>query len=66
LQRRQLPLDPETFIMGDHDVLALAIKQLKLSPPILEDYPAELFPYLRRKIWRSTLGEVEESFTRDS
>jgi hypothetical protein len=59
IQRRSLPLSAESFVSGDMDAMHGAMAQLEIAVPPPNDYPASLAPYLHRRIWKSTLGEVE-------
>ncbi|WP_216909699.1 ATP-grasp domain-containing protein [Nocardia noduli] len=61
IQRRQLPLGPETMVAGDMDAMHGAMSQLRIPIPHADDYPASLREYLRRTVWTSTLGEVERA-----
>ncbi len=60
IQRRQLALSRETFIAGGMDVMHGAMQQLGIEVPQPADYPDSLQPYLRRRIWKSTLGVIEQ------
>jgi hypothetical protein len=59
IQRRNLPLSPEVFIAGDMDAMHGAMSQLKIDIPLPDDYPDSLKPFLHRRVWKSTLDEVE-------
>lgn len=59
IHRRKLPLGAGTFIAGDLDAMHSAMRQLRIPIPEPDDYPAYLRSFLRRKVWESTLGEVE-------
>jgi len=59
IQRRQLPLSAETFIAGDMDAMHGAMRQLKIEIPAPNDYPKSLLPFMHRRVWTSTLGDVE-------
>jgi hypothetical protein len=59
IQRRQLPLSAETFIAGDMDAMHGAMRQLKIEIPPPNDYPKSLLPFMHRRVWTSTLGDVE-------
>ncbi|TQM32395.1 ATP-grasp domain-containing protein [Nocardia bhagyanarayanae] len=61
IHRRQLPLGPETFIAGDMDAMHGAMKQLRIPVPQPDDYPESLREFLRRRVWTSTLGEIEHA-----
>lgn len=62
IQRRALPLSRSTFIAGDMDAMHGAMNQLKIDIPVPDDYPESLAPFLRRRIWRDILGDVEHRF----
>jgi hypothetical protein len=62
IQRRALPLSRSTFIAGDMDAMHGAMNQLKIDIPPPDDYPASLAPYLRRRVWKSVLGDLERRF----
>lgn len=66
IQRRNLPLSADTFIAGDMDAMHGAMDQLGIAIPAPNDYPASLTPFLRRRVWKSTLGEVEQRFVGES
>ena len=59
IRRRQLPLDGESLVVGDMPCITGALKQLSIPEPEPSDYPASLSKFLHRRIWRSTLGELE-------
>ncbi|WP_194820044.1 ATP-grasp domain-containing protein [Nocardia sp. XZ_19_385] len=59
IHRRQLPLGPDTFIAGDMDAMHGAMRQLGIPVPEPDDYPESLREFLRRRVWTSTLGEIE-------
>ena len=59
IQRRNLPLSLDSFIAGDMDAMHGAMNQLKIDIPAPNDYPESLTPFLCRRVWKSTLGEVE-------
>ncbi|MFE3194866.1 ATP-grasp domain-containing protein [Nocardia sp. NPDC059240] len=61
IERRQLPLGPDVFIAGDMDAMHGAMRQLGISVPEPDDYPETLRSFLRRRVWKSTLGEVEKA-----
>ena len=66
IERRQLPLTPQTFIAGDIDAVHGALSQLKIEWPLPEDYPESLKPWLHRRVWRWTLGDLERSILEGS
>ncbi|MFE3229059.1 ATP-grasp domain-containing protein [Nocardia sp. NPDC059228] len=61
IHRRQLPLGANTFIAGDMDAMHGAMRQLHITVPEPDDYPTSLRAFLRRRVWPSTLGEVERA-----
>ena len=61
IQRRQLPLTDQSFIVGDMDAMHGAMHQLRIIPPASDDYPAALRGFLHRRVWASTLGAVERA-----
>lgn len=60
IHRRQLPLTRQCFVCGDMTVMQGAARQLGLELPPPDDYPACLTPFLQRRVWRSTVGSIEE------
>lgn len=58
LQRRQLPLGPETLVAGSINAVVGALKQMGIEVPEPDDYPECLSHLLRRRVWRDTLGRV--------
>jgi hypothetical protein len=62
VRRRQLPLDIETFVVGDIDCTYGVLKQLGIPISGNNNYPESLKHLFYRKIWRSTLGEIESRF----
>lgn len=60
MQRRQLPLTKQTLVAGAIPVVLGALKQLEIDIPEPNDYPECLSPYLRRRIWTSTVGTVQQ------
>ncbi|MFE1595509.1 ATP-grasp domain-containing protein [Nocardia sp. NPDC058705] len=61
IQRRQLALGPDVFIAGDMDAMHGAMRQLRIPIPQPDDYPEALREFLGRKVWPSTLGEIERA-----
>ncbi|WP_426735233.1 ATP-grasp domain-containing protein [Myxococcus faecalis] len=58
LERRQLPLTPDTLVAGYVPTVLGALKQLGIEPPPTRDYPSCLTPFLHRRLWSSTVGEL--------
>ena len=58
LLRGRLPLSPTSFVAGTIPVVQSALRQLGVPVPQPVDYPAALRPWLHRRIWEDTLGEV--------
>uniref|UniRef100_A0A0G4HJY3 ATP-grasp domain-containing protein n=1 Tax=Chromera velia CCMP2878 TaxID=1169474 RepID=A0A0G4HJY3_9ALVE len=54
------------LVVGDFEWTRMAVSALKLSMPDPPDYPSCLRHLLQRKIWTSTLGEVQEVHLRRS
>jgi hypothetical protein len=61
IQRRQLPVDRDSFICGDMDAMHAAMKILGIEPPVIDDFPTILEPYLRRRVWRSSIPRLEDA-----
>jgi hypothetical protein len=59
IHRRQLPLDGKSLVVGDMPCVLGALKQLQIPIPEPQDYPPALASFLHRRIWRSTLGQLE-------
>jgi ATP-grasp domain, R2K clade family 2 len=59
--RRQLPLDRQSLVVGDLDCICGALKQLDIQLPRLNEYPASLESLLHRRVWKSTIGNLESS-----
>ena len=57
--RDRFQITKNDFISGDIDVMFHAMKRLGIDYSY-NDYPECLRPYLHRKIWESTLGEVRK------
>lgn len=58
LLRGRLQLHPTTFVAGSIPVIQSALKQLGIPFQVPIDYPPVLEPWLHRRIWEDTLGEV--------
>ncbi|MDI9637578.1 ATP-grasp domain-containing protein [Geitlerinema splendidum] len=59
IHRRQLPLDGESLVVGDMPCISGALKQLSIPEPQPNDYPTSLHKFLHRRVWQSTLEELE-------
>jgi hypothetical protein len=59
IQRRQIPLDHDSFICGDMDAMHGAMKMLGIEPPVVDDYPLALEPFFHRRVWRSSMAQLE-------
>ncbi len=57
--RNPLPLTENDLVVGDFKWTSYALKRLGIAMPEPPDYPECLKHLLHRKIWSSTLGEVE-------
>lgn len=58
LVRGQVPLSRDTLVVGHIPVVLSALEQLGIEPPSPIDYPICLRPWLRRRTWTSSVGEV--------
>jgi hypothetical protein len=59
IQRRQIPLDRDSFICGDMDAMHGAMKMLGIEPPVVDDFPLALEPFFHRRVWRSSMAQLE-------
>lgn len=59
LVQRRVPLEAGALVVGEIPVVEGALRQLGLEPPEEQCYPEELREFLRRRVWTSTLGQVE-------
>lgn len=59
IRRRQLLLDGESLVVGDMPCIVGALQQLSIPEPKPNDYPISLHEFLHRRVWRSTLAELE-------
>lgn len=59
IQRRQLSIDSECFICGDMDAMHGAMNILGIATPLTDDFPSALEPYFHRKVWRSSIPQLE-------
>lgn len=66
IRRRQLALDAETLVVGDTDSVYGALKQLGVPLPVANPYPSSLAPFMHRRAWRSTLGQVLDRSLEDT
>lgn len=55
VQRRQLPLDGDSFICGSIDIMHGAMKQMGIAVPVPNDFPKALEPFFHRRIWKSSV-----------
>src|SRR4051794_24684641 len=58
LLRKQVPLAPDVLVVGHIPVVMQALRQLGIAPPPTNDYPESLAPWLHRRIWKTTAGEI--------
>jgi hypothetical protein len=58
LHRRQLELHRDVLVAGHIPVVLGALRQLGIEPPEPNDYPASLSPWLRRRLWKSSVADV--------
>lgn len=59
IDRRVLPLDADSFIMGTTPCMHGAMRQLGIEIPSPNDYPLMLRDFLKRQVWTCRLDEVE-------
>ena len=62
--RDKFSITKDDFISGDIDIMFHAMKRLGIKYSY-NDYPESLKPYLHRKVWESTLGEVRKRLFND-
>jgi len=60
IRRRQLLVDRRCLVHGSIQVVISALKQMKISIPVPDDYPECLLPFLRRRVWETSLDIVRE------
>jgi hypothetical protein len=60
LHRRQLPLKPDTLVVGYLPTVTSALKQLQVPLPEPNDYPLCLRHLLHRRLWLSTVRDVRD------
>jgi hypothetical protein len=58
LHRGHVKLHRDVLVAGHIPVVVHALRQLGVEPPPPDDYPQALRPWLRRRTWNSTVGEV--------
>ncbi len=66
IHRRQLPLSPQTLVVGDMDCLYGAFKQLQIPIPEADSYPEPIRHHLHRRVWESNLGREKARFRQGS
>ena len=57
--RDRIQITKDDFISGDIDIMLHAMRRLGIKY-FYNDYPDKLRPYLHRKIWEDTLGNVKK------
>lgn len=62
--RGGIGLSSETLVMGGLSSVRATLRTMGRAMPEPEDYPTALFPYLRRRVWPSTLAEAREAVER--
>lgn len=62
IYRRQLDLDRTCLVAGEVDSISGALKQLEIDQPTTDSYPDSLKPFLHRRIWKSTVGNLQQGF----
>ncbi|MBD2163710.1 ATP-grasp domain-containing protein [Calothrix membranacea FACHB-236] len=60
IHRRQIALDYQSLVVGDMSCVLGALKQLSIPEPLPNDYPSSLRNFMHRRIWTSTLLELEQ------
>ena len=66
VQRRQVPFDRECLVAGEMPSVLAAMKVLGIPEPEPDDYPECLRDVLRRRVWKSTLRDVESAMFDDA
>ena len=61
LNAGNVELSRETLVVGGILPVRTALERLGCPPPLNVDYPDALLPFLRRKVWKSTLRAVRAS-----
>lgn len=59
LDRNQLVLTPSTLVIGGVRTVERALKRLGIEAPGDDSYPEVLRPFLGRRVWPSSLAELE-------
>lgn len=65
LLRGRVPLSRDTLVAGHIPVVVAALRQMEIDPPVPDDYPACLRPWLHRRVWISTVAELVEQLQTD-
>jgi hypothetical protein len=60
LIQQRLKFDKHTLIVGFVDSIFASLKQLGINPPPNNDYPPSLNHLLHRRIWSSTVKQLED------
>lgn len=63
LFRKRLQLNKNVLVAGYIPVVLNALRQLGIEPPKPNDYPPSLQPFLRRRIWQSTVQDIISGFS---
>jgi hypothetical protein len=59
LTRRQLPLTKDILVAGYVATILEALRQLEVSLPTPDDYPECLHPFLHRRVWESSVAQLQ-------
>jgi hypothetical protein len=59
LERGRVPVDEHTLVVGSIQTVRAALRMLDISLPDPDDYPAVLEPHFHRRIWPSTVGNLQ-------
>lgn len=62
ISRGRVPIDRNSLIVGDIPCMNHAMKQLNIKIPVVNTYPKSLTKFLHRKVWLSTIGNLENQF----
>ncbi len=63
LFRKKLRLNKNILVAGYIPVILNALRQLGIQPPKPNDYSQSLQPFLRRRIWQSTVQDIIRGFS---